>query len=60
MKGDRYRIERSAAYHGRLVVQKWYPDNGVWADVGDACQTRSEAEAKLAAILAAEQQGGST
>lgn len=56
----RYRIHRSAAYHGRLVVQKWYTDAGVWADVGDACRSRSEAEAKLAAIVAAEQQGGST
>ena len=52
----KYRIERSAAYHGRPVVQGWFADSAVWADIGEPCRSRTEAEAKLAAILAAREE----
>lgn len=50
-----YRIHPSPAYNGQFVVQKWYPDNLVWGDVGDPCESRRAAEAKLSAIRRGDQ-----
>ena len=50
-----FRIHNSPAWHGKPVVQKWDPAWCVWADVGDALDTRAEAEARLRALEAAEQ-----
>ena len=43
----RYRVAQSPAYHGRWVVQRWYPDVEVWADVGDPVDSLAVAHLKL-------------
>ena len=47
----KYRLHKSPAYHGRWVVQAWWPDARIWADIGDSCDTVGDAERKLRAEI---------
>jgi hypothetical protein len=52
MSYTKTRIIQSDGYMGKWVVQGWWPDTQVWADIGDPCDTAKDAEAKLAKIQA--------
>lgn len=49
-----YRVVRSIAYNDRWVVQGWFRDSGVWADIGDPLETELQAYNRRAQLEAAE------
>lgn len=46
MSYTKTRVIQSAGYNGKWVVQGWWPDNQVWADIGDACDSYEDATTK--------------